>query len=58
MVKKHIVINFDLGLRGDYSGLYTWLDSRNAIECEKANAAFAMSFSEDLAAQSLPTLSN
>ena len=45
--QKHIVINFDLGLRGDYSSLYSWLDSKNAIECGNATAAFAMNFSKD-----------
>ncbi len=48
MIEKHIVINFDLGLRGDYNSLYIWLDTKNAMECGKATAAFAMNFSEDV----------
>lgn len=47
MIEKHIVLNFDLGLRGDYNSLYIWLDNKNAIECGKATAAFGMNFSED-----------
>lgn len=31
--KKAIWISFDLGIKGDYSGLYTWLDNKNAVEC-------------------------
>ena len=38
MIEKHIVINFDLGLRGDYNSLYIWLDTKNAMECGKATA--------------------
>ncbi|MGO9257700.1 MAG: hypothetical protein ACLQU1_15515 [Bryobacteraceae bacterium] len=31
---KHLVwVSFDLGIRGDYEGLYAWLDSHKAIEC-------------------------
>jgi hypothetical protein len=26
-------ISYDLGVRGDYEGLYTWLDSHQAKEC-------------------------
>ncbi len=32
-MKKAVWISFDLGVRGDYEGFYTWLDSKNAIEC-------------------------
>ena len=31
--KKTIWISYDLGLRGDYTGLYNWLDTNNAKEC-------------------------
>lgn len=46
-IEKHIVINFDLGLKGDYQNLYAWLDNKKAIECGNSTAAFAMVFSED-----------
>jgi len=32
-MKKAIWISFDLGVRGDYEGIYTWLDDHGAIEC-------------------------
>jgi hypothetical protein len=47
MVEKHIVLNYDLGLKGDYSSLYTFLDNLKAMEIGNCNAAFAMEFSED-----------
>lgn len=33
IVKKAVWISYDLGVKGDYEGLYTWLDSHKAIEC-------------------------
>lgn len=30
---KAIWISYDFGLKGDYTGLYTWLDNNNAVEC-------------------------
>ncbi len=33
MTKKAIWISYDFGLKGDYTGLYTWLDNMKAIEC-------------------------
>jgi hypothetical protein len=32
-IKKTIWISYDLGLNGDYEGLYKWLDSQGAKEC-------------------------
>lgn len=31
--KKAIWISYDFGLKGDYTGLYTWLDNNKAVEC-------------------------
>lgn len=33
MVEKTVWISFDLGLKGDYKGLYAWLDKHAAREC-------------------------
>lgn len=32
-MNKAIWISYDFGLKGDYTGLYTWLDNNNAVEC-------------------------
>jgi hypothetical protein len=32
-MKSAIWISYDLGVRGDYEGLYTWLDQHDAKEC-------------------------
>lgn len=32
-MKKSVWISYDLGIKGDYQGLYSWLDDHNAIEC-------------------------
>lgn len=32
-MKKAVWLSFDLGLKGDYQGFYTWLDKNNAREC-------------------------
>ncbi len=34
-----IWISYDFGLKGDYNGLYTWLDNHKAAECG-SNLAF------------------
>ena len=33
MTQKAVWISFDLGLKGDYKGLYTFLDNHKAVEC-------------------------
>jgi hypothetical protein len=32
-IRKAVWISYDFGLRGDYKGLYTWLDTKKALEC-------------------------
>jgi hypothetical protein len=32
-MKKSVWLSYDLGVKGDYTSLYQWLDSNNAIEC-------------------------
>jgi hypothetical protein len=43
-----IWICFDLGVRGDYTSLYTWLDERGAKECAGNGVAFLKYEHEDL----------
>ena len=33
MAHTSVWISYDLGIRGDYQGLYAWLDSHKAKEC-------------------------
>jgi hypothetical protein len=38
---KHLVwVSFDLGIHGDYEGMYTWLDQHKAKECGDSVACF------------------
>jgi hypothetical protein len=32
-MKSAIWVSYDLGAQGDYSGIYSWLDERQASEC-------------------------
>ena len=32
-----IWLSFDLGISGDYEGMYAWLDDKNAQECARAS---------------------
>ncbi len=47
-MKKAIWISYDLGLKGDYSGLYSWLDTLNAKECGDSVAFFEKEFNDDV----------
>lgn len=38
-MNKAIWLSYDLGVKGDYEGLYAWLDDHGAIECGE-NVAF------------------
>ena len=40
-------ISFDLGLMGDYSHFYEWLDAHNAEECGSGTAAIVSTESQD-----------
>jgi hypothetical protein len=41
-MKKAIWLSYDLGVQGDYEGLYQWLDARGAIECGDSLAFFEL----------------
>jgi hypothetical protein len=41
-MKKRFWLSYDLGIDGDYDGLYGWLDRIKAIECGDGLASFAL----------------
>ena len=45
--KKIFWVSYDLGLKGDYTGLYTFLDSVEAQECGDSIAFFQKDFGDD-----------
>lgn len=42
---EFVILNFDLGIRGDYDNLYIFLDKNNAIDCGNSNCVFQYKFS-------------
>ena len=47
-MKKQIWITFDLGVRGDYEGIYEFLDTQGAKECGDSAAVLRYEFQNDL----------
>ena len=47
-MKKFIWLSYDLGVTGDYEGLYSWLDDRGAKECGDSVAYFPFSHDGDM----------
>ena len=47
-MEKSIWISYDLGVRGDYEGIYTWLDQYYAIECGDSLALLKYKYTDDL----------
>ena len=45
--KKLFWLSYDLGLKGDYSSLYVWLDSMKAKECGNSIASFWFEYESD-----------
>ena len=43
-----IWLSFDLGVSGDYEGMYAWLDDHQAKECGDSVASFRFSCDGDL----------
>ena len=43
-----IWLSFDLGVSGDYDGMYAWLDDKQAQECGPSVASFLCSQEHDL----------
>lgn len=48
MQEKTIFLSFDFGIRGDYTGLYTWLDKYKAKECGSGLAVLKVPFKADM----------
>jgi len=49
MKKAYLWLSYDLGLKGDYQGLYTWLDNNKAKECGDSVAFIQdYTYAEDL----------
>lgn len=45
--KKTFWLSYDLGLKGDYSSIYRWLDKQKAKECGDSIAVFEFVCSTD-----------
>lgn len=51
IMKQSIWLSYDLGIKGDYPGLYKWLDSHKAKECGNSVAYFSYEYKTDLKAE-------
>jgi hypothetical protein len=49
-VKSTIWLSYDLGVNGDYEGMYAWLDNRGAKECGSNVAYMQFTHGGDLPA--------
>lgn len=47
-MKRAIWISYDFGIRGDYEGIYAWLDEKSASECGDSLAFLKYECSGDL----------
>ena len=47
-MKQFVWMSFDLGVRGDYEGIYQFLAARSAKECGDSVAGFTFEFKKDL----------
>jgi hypothetical protein len=50
-MKRAVFLSFDLGVKGDYEGLYRWLDSLGAKECGDSLAFLFFEAKSDLPAE-------
>ena len=39
-----VILNYDLGIQGDYDSLYAFLDNHNALDCGNSNCFFKFNF--------------
>jgi hypothetical protein len=47
MPERTIWLSYDMGVRGDYEGLYAWLDKHTARECGDSLAVLRYHYSAD-----------
>lgn len=57
-MKQRIWLSFDLGIRGDYEGLYAWLDDHDAKECGECLATFMYEYENNLSEELAEELKN
>ncbi len=50
-MKAFIWLSFDLGVRGDFEGMYQFLDVHEAKECGDSVGAFSYEYKKDLLAE-------
>ena len=50
MVKSTIWLSYDLGVTGDYEGMYSWLDNHGAKECGSGVAYLQFTHEDNLTA--------
>jgi hypothetical protein len=48
MIKIRVWLSYDLGVRGDYTGIYKWLDEQQAVECGDSIATFLFDDNGDI----------
>ncbi len=56
MKKKTFWLSYDLGLKGDYIGMYEWLDFKEARECGDSLAVFEFEYDDDFIQEILAQL--
>lgn len=44
-MEDYVILNFDLGLKGDYESLYRLLDNLNAQDCGNSTCVFRFNYS-------------
>ena len=49
-MEKAVWLSYDLGVNGDYEGLYSWLDNHDARECGSGIAFMKFTYEGDLMA--------
>jgi|SRR5579864_1395824 len=55
-MKAWVWMSFDLGVRGDYSGMYEFLDAHEAKECGDSVGYFAFDYKKDFLGEFLKEL--